>query len=529
MSISETEIPTPLLTVVLTGRNDDYNTDNLVRIQRTLNFSGYILEKLNALEVVEFLFVDFKSKNPIATAIYLQPHAYRITKFIEVPLGKDFSDMENSHAPDDFLSTVALSIGCRRAKGKFISVQGLDLFMSFASWRNLLDILNGRHSFNWDIERCTFLVPRKSIKGNFFSRVPSLNYLNRWLSLQPHTLPFMRSNPFIGSGMGALICSRELFYEMGGHDERFNKWGYNDIDFALRASILGPLVDLGEHGVTHYKPAYSDGGARQAILKDRNAMNPHWINTNYRVNSEEWGSVNEEFPETKSNLSSQSSDNSLIDPFQESIFSDFKELAEGWDGRISDDYVASIIVSATNHVSSIYSYLLYKLKIIAWICTHRNPLKILIAGNSQNCYQFETVAISSPISEIYVLEFVDSPKIGNVPNVVISAENLINRGASLGYFRAMISNGSRGLKAIIESESDGFQPELVIIDLDNIGERPEIFLQLLSSVTTNSFYIIYSSTSAELFFEASCSIKSIFKIEPVLAPTGNAGLAVICR
>jgi len=38
---------------------------------------------------------------------------------------------------------------------------------------------------------------------------------------------------------GRVICSKDNFYEVGGYDESFDGWGYEDIDFANRLNIIG--------------------------------------------------------------------------------------------------------------------------------------------------------------------------------------------------------------------------------------------------------------------------------------------------
>lgn len=128
---------TPLLSIVLTGRNDTYGADFVPRFLRTLAFNS---ERLTTAGVAhEFVFVEW---NPVPDAPWLADVVRR-----ELPR---IGDAFRSYLPDpqyhealrmnprlQFLEFPAKNIGIRRARGAFVLTTNCDIYLG----RAVLEVL----------------------------------------------------------------------------------------------------------------------------------------------------------------------------------------------------------------------------------------------------------------------------------------------------------------------------------------------------------------------------------------------------
>ena len=74
----------PILSIVMPARNDNYMGNSNWRLENALNFSAIELDKLNKLEDVEVIIVDWGSKVPLHTVLALNEKADSIARFILV-------------------------------------------------------------------------------------------------------------------------------------------------------------------------------------------------------------------------------------------------------------------------------------------------------------------------------------------------------------------------------------------------------------------------------------------------------------
>ena len=99
----------------------------------------------------------------------------------------------------------------------------------------------GQYSKKWEVARAKNLAHNKAT-GDILINVDADNYLSVEYVKGVLDL-FNEDMNIIVYGEkevgGRIAISRENFIKLGGYDERFEDWGYDDIDFIYRAGNLG--------------------------------------------------------------------------------------------------------------------------------------------------------------------------------------------------------------------------------------------------------------------------------------------------
>ncbi len=188
----------PTLSMVFGFRNRDLN-----RIKNCLDSLQH--QTVNDFEVV---FVDYGSDQAIAIQIQLLVESYTFCRYI-------YSDTRGY----PWNRSHALNTGIRLSEGEYIGTSDIDMVFASDFIEKLLDeVLPNRV-----INALCYFTP------NHFS-----DYDN--LSQNQHLF-----TPSTKGSRGALICmSKKLYHDIGGFDEYYCYWGFEDTDIIERTiNILG--------------------------------------------------------------------------------------------------------------------------------------------------------------------------------------------------------------------------------------------------------------------------------------------------
>jgi hypothetical protein len=136
-----TPVATPYVTIILTGRNDNFGGDFNVRLRRALEFNH---EHLSARQIRhEFVLVEWRpvpGKPWLAEVLadeypHLVPHT-----LVSYVTDLAYHDAYSLNPKLQFQEFIAKNIGIRRCRGEFVLTTNTDIYLS----RGVLDVLEQR-------------------------------------------------------------------------------------------------------------------------------------------------------------------------------------------------------------------------------------------------------------------------------------------------------------------------------------------------------------------------------------------------
>jgi len=273
----------PYLTLVFTGRNDDFGGDFNKRFFRALRFNH---ERLSAAGVThEFVFVEWR---PLADRPYLA-----------TVLGAAFESLDSSHlqsfvvdpAYHDALSLnpkiqfqefIAKNVGIRRARGRFLLTTNTDIYLG----RGAVEFLAARSLEPGVLYR----APRYDVKDHSDTTFMDWDVLHddrNWEEVNSIKPPY-----FTNASGDFLLLDRASYHELRGFNEVYrNAKIHMDGNFCVKAHASGfRLVDVGT-------PVFHVGrgtlNAQRANYKERPGDAPWgdigWNSEVLYMNGPEWG------------------------------------------------------------------------------------------------------------------------------------------------------------------------------------------------------------------------------------------------
>lgn len=272
-----------LLSMVVTGRNDDYMGNFKYRLTSCLNMLGKNVARLGAQDQVEAVVTDWGSDVPLSQVLRLTPEAAAITRFLYVPQPLTRQARPNG----DFFPACAVNTGIRRARGTWRMIFDADSLIPLSSLGALLELLRGEGRLPFDRERSFFFFPRCHVPWEIVQRFPNQEGWERYLFHAASALP---KDPTLsgagGSGAGQM-AHRRLWEESTGYDESLEGGGWVDCEFALRLTERYPWVDVSFLGITFFHMEHWSRNRRGLWLNS--TVNRHAQAAEFGPNGERWG------------------------------------------------------------------------------------------------------------------------------------------------------------------------------------------------------------------------------------------------
>jgi hypothetical protein len=283
-AVADLNSPSKLLSICMSGRDDDYMLDFRYRITTTINHLARSIKNLRQQDKVEILVTDWGSHVPMSQTLELSPEVAEVCRFIYVSPDVIRATQEGK---DDFHAPRAFNVAIRRAKGQFIMLYNADTLIQEYPFAQVLRLLNGEIPLPVSVERTYFMMPRIDVPWQFLQRHPNLEQWDRYLLLSAKSTPLEPTTFSSFGGAGALLTSRFLWKALRGGDERYSGWGWTDNDLGMRVSINYPWLSLSTYGVfLHHMGHKPHSGRRQHAW---NNPNPWHYNPVLHVNDKDWG------------------------------------------------------------------------------------------------------------------------------------------------------------------------------------------------------------------------------------------------
>jgi hypothetical protein len=228
-----------LLSIVLTGRNDDHGSDFRARFFRTIRFNAHQLTVRDIAH--EFVFVEWAplSDRPRLFDLILEaiPELDRRTlRWIVVDPRYQSALSQNPRLP--YLEFLAKNVGLRRASGELVLTTNCDVILS----RHVLDVLE-RGAVS---PRTVYRARRDDLKTELATADIEWPLLEDQASLEYITNP-LKPPLFAGAAGDFLLLDRQSYHDIRGFNEvyRVAKIAI-DRNFLVKALSAGlQIVDIG--------------------------------------------------------------------------------------------------------------------------------------------------------------------------------------------------------------------------------------------------------------------------------------------
>jgi hypothetical protein len=228
------------LSIVLTGRNDEYGIDFRTRFLRTLTFNH---RELAARHVpFEIVFVEWAPPRDRPLLIDVArdsiPELGDDAVFRGIVVDRQYQDALSLNPRLEYLEFIAKNVGIRRAAGAFVLTSNCDVLLG----RSILEVFSRRALESAVVYRAARYDLKMAVDP---SRLDwALLEDSRNLERPPHVL----KPPLMGGGTGDfLLLDRTSFHSLGGFNEvyRVARIGV-DQNFVVKALSAGLTVrDIG--------------------------------------------------------------------------------------------------------------------------------------------------------------------------------------------------------------------------------------------------------------------------------------------
>lgn len=306
----------------IVSRNDNYYNDTLEILSKTLNTNLFFLDKIGMRHLVEFNVLDWGSKDPLHKNLKIYKKFKKNVNFFYV--NKEVADRVSKNYPNKFNLNKSPNLAVRLSKGEFVIQGTSDQIMSRAGWFNLLNFIENKKIFNYDVNNTIFYIPRKILEFDFYKKNPSIVILEDFLKYYNSSYMKSKNSTFFIGGGYSLLCKRKLIEKMGGiNNEKNNPNSGNDADLNIRLKRLGVnQIDTNSLGIVFYKFPSNINSVRNKLLKKKLTRQYPAIPINKYPNGENWGMQNEKIEKYEpSNIIENFNENNEISFILDSKFS----------------------------------------------------------------------------------------------------------------------------------------------------------------------------------------------------------------
>jgi hypothetical protein len=281
--------PSPVLSLILCSRNDQYMGNSRWRLETTLNYLGQIVHELSREKHVEVLVADWASERPLEEDLRLTPFAARITSFLAVPNAIACEVQGDSEFPE----VIALNAAARRARGEYIGRIDQDTLVGSRFLEVFFDLYESRRELNVPLSNALLFSNRRSVPYRFAVRCPPLANLRKLIACFGAMMRVQASprKPIWRSPVGIWLVHRDLWTECGGYEERMIYLNDMEENMVVRLMQRHEVVDLGKSTnyaffhLEHKHPWDGRKAARNRKVNDKSFKTPAL----FLANGENWG------------------------------------------------------------------------------------------------------------------------------------------------------------------------------------------------------------------------------------------------
>jgi hypothetical protein len=276
-------VNTPYLTIVVTGRNDDFGGDFNARFFGALRFNHECLSAAGISH--EFVFVEWRPLDGSPYLAHLLGEAFRnlsVQQLRSYVVDPAYHDALSLNPKIQFQEFIAKNVGIRRARGQFVLTTNTDIYLG----RGVVEFLSQRALS----PRVLYRAPRHDLRweGDAASMTWEVLHDERNWEEVNHIKP-----PWFTNASGDfLLLDRATYHELRGFNEIYrNAKIHMDSNFCVKAHASGvSLVNVGSP-VFHVGRGTLHAQIGQYSTRPADAPwgDIRWNSTVLYVNGEQWG------------------------------------------------------------------------------------------------------------------------------------------------------------------------------------------------------------------------------------------------
>ena len=286
-----------LLTIVTTGKNDNFAGNFLQRLEHNLN---KLVDNIDTLQIknVEIIVTDWGSDVDGKLFDVCRVPKREYLKFLYVP----YKTCKKYSPDSEFSQPHALNSAVRRASGNFIFAIDGDSYIPLHTFKKMYELLESHNSeddvYYW---ASRYLIPYK-----YQSEVKNIQemdlLLDDWLKKgkplgtqneisEKFILSKINLNGFGGGAMG-LLLSKKIAYESTFWYEKLTKWGWMDVEFFQRIATKYTCIDdlLTKLDCEFYHIGHHEVKCGH----DVHGFNNWYVSENFMANGVNWGLYDED-------------------------------------------------------------------------------------------------------------------------------------------------------------------------------------------------------------------------------------------
>ena len=274
-----------LLSIIINGRNDNYNPYFISRLNFVIEHTFYIAKNLKLQNEIQFDICDWGSLNKIRKNLKLSNENIKKVNFYEIP--KEVADLESQKKNRYFNFAKSNNVALRRSSGKFLLIPSHDLIFNQSGLLNLFNILNNSHETLIDTDNFFLNIERVFLPKKLFNTTPSFEYLERWISHS--SLSAIDKHVLNGGAQGGYLTSKKNWFKLTGIHEGYDGYGFHEFDLFSRANLDLNWFDSSNFGICLYK-LYRGFSPIRSNAKQN--LNTQWTSFYQNINSDNWGLAN---------------------------------------------------------------------------------------------------------------------------------------------------------------------------------------------------------------------------------------------
>jgi hypothetical protein len=242
------------------------------RLATSINYVSENIFLLGREQEVEIIVSDWGSSVPIAKVLKLTEMSSTITQFLPIPEDKARELQKDS----PFAEVFALNAAARASSGLFIGRIDQDTLVEKNFISRFFDAFEKKEDFGINLNECYMFAARKQLPYTFVKKYPTMaditytiNHFKKWIFSEE--LKFC----FWASPVGILLMHRNIWYEVGGFDERLIYYWFMDVDLGTRIIKKYPIYNIGElFGYDFFHLEHMKSGFR--FRHSHRKINPSW-------------------------------------------------------------------------------------------------------------------------------------------------------------------------------------------------------------------------------------------------------------